>query len=487
MSLPAPAAPPRVWWPASGLILLVVAATLVTRADADLWGHVRFGIDILESWRLPVDDPYSFTQDKPWVNHEWLSELLMGAAWLLGGARGLVVLKGLMLSATLFVIWTAFRRARLSVQLGALLVLVAGSLHMTSPLRPQLWTYLCLAILCRLLVSGSLRARRVLPLVFVVWANSHGGWVVGCGVLLAWAVGESWERRDVGRQWLWLVLACVAATLVTPYGWTLWHFVATTVRPTREIAEWMPLWQLDPWFWLPWGLGVVVAAWALWQPGERRVARALVLAMLALGGLRVLRIGPLFLEAALISSGALLARRWPAQPMQRASRGVAELVAGLVLVVGPLLVAVRLATFALACIPPFPRSAIDPQMARSLARAEDGRLVTYFDWGQYALWHLGPRLKVSMDGRRETIYSDARLEEHQDVLYGRENGLAALAAWRAEYVWLPTFNGSTRRWLSENGYRIDITADDAFVAVRADLPVLSVSERATSPRRCFPD
>ena len=52
---------------------------LVTRtwADPDLWGHLQFGRDILQSWALATTDPYSFTSDKPWVNHEWLSEVLM--------------------------------------------------------------------------------------------------------------------------------------------------------------------------------------------------------------------------------------------------------------------------------------------------------------------------------------------------------------------------------------------------------------------------
>ena len=64
----------------------------VTRADADLWGHLRFGLDILRDRRLTSVDPYSFTQDKPWLNHEWLSELLMGLSWTLGGSTGLIAL-----------------------------------------------------------------------------------------------------------------------------------------------------------------------------------------------------------------------------------------------------------------------------------------------------------------------------------------------------------------------------------------------------------
>jgi len=41
-----------------------------TPADPDLWGHVRFGQDLLRSGRLSAVDPYSFTSDRPWVNHE---------------------------------------------------------------------------------------------------------------------------------------------------------------------------------------------------------------------------------------------------------------------------------------------------------------------------------------------------------------------------------------------------------------------------------
>ena len=57
-----------------GLLVLAAALATYTRADADLWGHVRFGLDTLGTRTLTSVDPYSFTQDKPWVNHEWLSE-----------------------------------------------------------------------------------------------------------------------------------------------------------------------------------------------------------------------------------------------------------------------------------------------------------------------------------------------------------------------------------------------------------------------------
>ncbi len=38
-----------------------------------------------------------------------------------------------------------------------------------------------------------------------------------------------------------------------------------------------------------------------------------------------------------------------------------------------------------------------------------GNMAVPFDWGEYVLWHLGPAIKVSIDGRRETLYSGAGL------------------------------------------------------------------------------
>jgi hypothetical protein len=67
-------------------LLLIGYVTFTTRVDPDLFGHVRFGLGILRDRDLPRPDPYSFTQDVPWVNHEWLSQLIMGAAYAMSAA-----------------------------------------------------------------------------------------------------------------------------------------------------------------------------------------------------------------------------------------------------------------------------------------------------------------------------------------------------------------------------------------------------------------
>jgi len=55
-----------------------------------------------------------------------------------------------------------------------------------------------------------------------------------------------------------------------------------------------------------------------------------------------------------------------------------------------------------------------PIRAVALLKQSDaaGNLAVHFDWGEYVLWHLDPRIKVSIDGRRETVYSERSYAEN---------------------------------------------------------------------------
>src|SRR5262245_41022496 len=80
------------------LLELLVAATCLfaiadTVADPDLWGHLRFGLDALASGQVIQTDRYSYLSDRPWINHEWLAEVVFASIYRVAGPSGLVVLK----------------------------------------------------------------------------------------------------------------------------------------------------------------------------------------------------------------------------------------------------------------------------------------------------------------------------------------------------------------------------------------------------------
>lgn len=470
--------------------LIVFAAADITRADADLWGHLRFGLDYLRDWRIPTIDPYSFTQDVPWVNHEWLSEAQMALAWTIGRSVGLSLLKALLVFVVLAVVWTSLRSARLWVRVTAVVWLFFGTIHMWATLRPQLWTFVAFALLCRALVSTRRAIVWWLPPLFALWANWHGGWIVGIGVLSAWGTGCVIRRPEELFRWGLLVVVCFAATAINPYGWSLWMFMIRTVHMTRSISEWGSLWG-TPWInWLPWFAGIALVAWiaALGRrlAGVRERPPVLfVLVMLAFAAARVMRIESLFVTACLLLGAPFIAARWPSRPapdeLRRALRAVAVPAA-----ITAVAVALAIVWRTAGCLVVFGDWAPDAAVGHALDSAPSGRLVTYFDWGEFAIWHFGPRLKVSIDGRRETVYSDTRLAEQDAILAGRPAGLRALALSHAEYVWLPASSDATRVWLVSNGYRIDVSSLRSFIAVRSDLPVVRIQGHP-APADCFPE
>jgi len=474
--------------PAVGAALLLVALATVTTADSDLWGHLRFGLDMIATHELPSVDPYSFTQDTPWVNHEWLSELVTAIAWTAAATPGLAVLKGSLVALALWLVWQGLRETVLGARFVLFAAVAASTVPVARTLRPQLWTLLFLVVLCRLLGERRARAMRWLPLLFAVWANMHGGWIVGLGVLGAWTAADVLASRRIPVEPILVLGASALATLLNPYGWGMWGFLGSTVRMGRDITEWQPLWNTAPADAVPWLVTVATVAWLVRIPVRDRWPRLAVLIVLAYASARVVRIVPLFVACAGVLLAEACASRWPRGAASRTldpspHDRLAAAVIGAVTVAA----AVWVASSSLRCVAVATPRAPDALAMRLLHDAPPGRLVTFFDWGQYALWHVGPRLRVSIDGRRETIYSDARLAEHAAILEGYPEGFAVLASWRPEYVWLPATSARTREWLVSQGYRVEHESDRSFVAVRSDLPRLTPAAPADpAAMACFP-
>src|SRR5580765_6308825 len=173
---------------------VLVAVLTQTRADPDLFGHVRFGHDIVSARSAHLVDRYSFTSDRPWINHEWLSEAVMYVAYSAAGAAGLIALKLLLLALMLGAVALGIRRGGLTDRAWDFLLALAVTctFPQTVSVRPQLFSLALFSPLLLVLFAGRRNLRVLLWSVpiMAVWVNVHGGWVVGASTLVVWtAVG----------------------------------------------------------------------------------------------------------------------------------------------------------------------------------------------------------------------------------------------------------------------------------------------------------
>jgi hypothetical protein len=428
-------------WTSRGINALQFALCLLllstTVADADLWGHLRFGIDILTTRAIPRTDTYSFmTAGTPWIDHEWLSEVLFGGTYVLAGISGLIVLKTLIAMGVIVLVWRELIRHGLP-PLRALIPVLPLALSLQPALatvRPQVFTVVGFTLMMLLLGRYDERGGRILwllPVIFVPWANLHGGFLAGVGILLVWLAVRLFlaprrafaavAPRDGLKRTLTDEAAPVAlallATIANPYGVGLAAFLLRTATvPRPEIAEWQPL----PVFSFVGAsyLVVLVLTAAAIRSGRRTRPAALlaVYACLALAPLDAMRHLPLFAVGSVLIAAPHLpgaCERWLGAYREPRARWLV-----------PALAAVAL-LFVARAVPHFAALQDDPSfpvptraMALLEATRSPGRLAVDFNWGEYAIWLVGPRIQVSVDGRRETVYSEAAYQANLRFMFG---------------------------------------------------------------------
>jgi hypothetical protein len=241
--------------------LLVGAVFGVVRGfnvDPDLWWHIRTGELILSTRRWPTTDPYSYTSfGAPWMACEWLGDVLFAAVYRQSGLRGLQALQIVMACAVMLALYgfATLRSGNSKAGFVAAAVLLALA-NASFNLRPQMLGYLFLILTLIALErfrQGKQRAVWLLPILFLIWINTHGSWIIGLGTvalyiasgLVSFQIGSLEGRRWTKSERLRLemvFLLCLAAIPITPYGTELaaYPFTVASSLPisVANIMEW---------------------------------------------------------------------------------------------------------------------------------------------------------------------------------------------------------------------------------------------------------
>ena len=232
------------------IALLVFAATLWPTAmlnDADTWWHLSAGDWIVAHRTVPHADPFSWTfAGKPWIAHEWLSEILMSLAFALAGWPGLMVLTALATALATFLLARGAARSLGGLPL-VLLVLGGGALF-----APHLLARPHMLVAPVMILWFSALARhdgtppwRILPLM-TLWANMHGSFIAGlvlAGPFALEAVLASANRPRTAWLWTGFIVAGLACALITPFGLDglLFPLRLLTMPGVDGIGEWSPI------------------------------------------------------------------------------------------------------------------------------------------------------------------------------------------------------------------------------------------------------
>ncbi len=190
----------------------------------DIGRHIRVGQMMWETGVIPATNAFSFTvPDFPFVNHHWLGGLALYGANQLVGLQGIILVKAFLMMLAFGLALAAAWKPRLAIPSVAIGLASVVTLAERTDARPEVLSFLFLAwFLFVLYRYPHTRLIWTLPVVLVLWVNTHIYFFMGPFVVLAWWLGElfrSGKSALQGKRHWALALLVGGATLCNPSGW----------------------------------------------------------------------------------------------------------------------------------------------------------------------------------------------------------------------------------------------------------------------------
>jgi hypothetical protein len=239
--------------------------------DPDLGWHLKVGQDILEKGDAPRLNHYNYTLlNEAWIDHEWLMEVLIYTSYKYSYLFLHILFVFIVFLAFFLALIPVFKKNKnyISVIIASLLPLTLG-IYFSTPsfgLRPQVFALFFTASLLLILFlyekSYNWRYLLILPLLFFIWANLHGSFILGLGLFLVWYlmkivlannyiykfiskhnlnIGNLFNKKEKIIVLLFLITSIIF-TFINPYGLGLYNslFEYTNTFYLKYIAEWIP-------------------------------------------------------------------------------------------------------------------------------------------------------------------------------------------------------------------------------------------------------
>jgi hypothetical protein len=202
--------------------------------DSEVWWHLASGRWMWENRTLLSADPFDFTsvifgssgQVRYLFTQYWFAQVLLYESYLLAGLKGVFLLRAAAFTVLFSLLYRLLRLTGAGTLLSSLLVAlsfqaIAREFNYVEN-RPQMWSslaFVALLLILEHLRGGKRWARFVLPPFMLLWANLHGGYILGI-VVIAIAVAAAYlSRHGERRRMLVAAAAAVALAGCNPAGY----------------------------------------------------------------------------------------------------------------------------------------------------------------------------------------------------------------------------------------------------------------------------
>lgn len=216
------------------LLFLLFAAFLIhndTAIGQDLGRHLKTGEIIFQTKTVPKINLYSYTQpEHQFINTHWLSEVIFYGIFSAAGFAGLTILKTITILLSFLIIFSIGSNQKAFWLNFILSFLTIGILLERTDVRPEIFSFLILAIFLALIFKAKKEPERyekwlwLLPLLQLFWTNLHIYFFVGpalYGFFFLEKLVKSFKKTEAKQKFskfLFIGFLISIATFINPNG-----------------------------------------------------------------------------------------------------------------------------------------------------------------------------------------------------------------------------------------------------------------------------
>jgi hypothetical protein len=235
--------------------LIVFLSSIYPYGDKDWGWHYKYGEYLFKHGKILTKDIFSWTMTGyEWINHSWPYDPILYFLTNTIGFIGLSIVGGIVTFLTFYIITSCFKLSFWKKAILALFFLLINQGTIGYGFRSQVIALLLFAILMSLLIRSqkNIKILFFLPLLFFVWANFHGSFILGLGVAGIFLTAyffinrhKNLETKRVFTSYYLPLLSSFAVTLVNPFGYKIYlesfrHFSSPYLK---NVSEWNPIFQ----------------------------------------------------------------------------------------------------------------------------------------------------------------------------------------------------------------------------------------------------
>lgn len=383
--------------------------------DPDFWWHIKTGQQIVTARALPLRDDFTFTSGRfdtasgqATLRGYPITQIALYALYSSMGGAGIMAARLLLCMALIVVVLVRSRRmgVGLPVSLATLCAGLAVFLSSYSLERPQVASFLFFALLMGVLERVDREERPTVWLfpLMLLWANCHGGFIIGGICLALFALGFLFRSGFSRTGWLICAWSAggILVSLINPNGYFYYRLILTpNIRSFGFIQEFHPVWSdllrgeqnavIMTVMALIWAVGAIIN-------GRRSLPLFLVSAFIVAISFRYSRNVPFFSLGMAPAVAAAIESLTKRRHGRRDYAPVAGVVCGVLALVGVWTHPYEITRPSFAI--PVTVSWYPAKATAFIANTSlNGGLFNEYNWGGYLIWNLYPRQRVFIDGR----------------------------------------------------------------------------------------